>query len=258
LKKERPLESKAFFHEVIRMDTLHVSSLKPRMIAHRGLSGIEMENTCAAFVAAGNRSFFGIETDVHRTRDGQYIIIHDDDTLRVSGRSMTVEETDFDVLRALRLLDRGGQPGRGDLVLPTLREYVGICKKYEKTAVLELKNHFEQADIEAIIGIVRDEKWLENTIFISFDLPNMVCVRSLLPQQPAQYLIEEKVPEDLLDTLSRFRLDLDIDHHLLTKDLADACRERGIHINVWTVNTLEDARRMIALGVDFITSNILE
>ncbi len=49
------------------MDTLRLSAPKPRMIAHRGLSGIEMENTCSAFVAAGNRSYFGIETDVHVT-----------------------------------------------------------------------------------------------------------------------------------------------------------------------------------------------
>lgn len=240
------------------MDTLHVSALKPLMIAHRGLSGIEMENTCAAFVAAGNRSYFGIETDVHRTRDGQYVIIHDDDTRRVSGQSMTVEETDFAVLRSLHLLGRGGQPGRNDLVLPTLREYIQICKTYEKTAVLELKNHFEQADIEAIIAVIRAEGWLEHTIFISFDLPNVVCVRQLLPDQPAQYLIEDRVPEDLLSTLTRYHLDLDIDHALLTKELSDACHENGIKINVWTVNTLEDARRAIALGVDFITSNILE
>ena len=40
-----------------------LNSPKPLMIAHRGVSGLELENTCAAFVAAGNRSYFGIETD---------------------------------------------------------------------------------------------------------------------------------------------------------------------------------------------------
>ena len=240
------------------MNTLHLPSPKPRMIAHRGLSGIEKENTCSAFVAAGNRSYFGIETDVHRTRDGQFVIIHDDDTLRVSGQKMIVEETDFSTLRALRLLDRDGKPGRADLVIPILAEYIGVCRKYEKTAVLELKNHFEPADVERIIGIVREEGWLENTIFISFDLPNMICVRRLLPRQKAQYLIEGSVPEDLTDTLKRHRLDLDIEHGLLTKDLADACHGAGIEINVWTVNAPEDAARVIALGADYITSNILE
>ncbi len=240
------------------MDTIHLPSPKPRMIAHRGLSGIETENTCSAFVAAGNRSYFGIETDVHRTLDGQYVIIHDDDTLRVTGESLSVEGSTLSALRALRLRERDGAFPRADLLLPTLPEYIGVCRKYDKTAVLELKNHMEEADVGQIIAVIRDMGWLERTVFISFDLPNVVCVRRLLPDQKVQYLIENAVPDGLIDTLARHRLDLDIDHRLLTPPLARACKEAGIEINVWTVNTPEDARRVIDLGVDYITSNILE
>lgn len=93
------------------------------------MSGLEMENTASAFVAAGQRSYFGIETDVHRTADGQFIIIHDDNTKRVAGDEMIVEQTSFRTLRSLRLLDTDGQQGRGDLILPSLREYISICKK---------------------------------------------------------------------------------------------------------------------------------
>ena len=46
-----------------------------KMIAHRGVSAMETENSNAAFVAAGNRTYWGIETDVHRTKDGKFIII---------------------------------------------------------------------------------------------------------------------------------------------------------------------------------------
>ena len=100
-----------------------------KMIAHRGLSGLERENTCAAFVAAGNReTYWGIETDIHCTADGKYVIIHDDTTTRVSGVEMTVEETNFDTLRSLRLLDKERESVRWDLVLPTLEEYISICK----------------------------------------------------------------------------------------------------------------------------------
>ena len=240
------------------MDTLHLNDSRVRMIAHRGLSGLEMENTCSAFVAAGNRSHFGIETDVHCTSDGQFIIIHDDDTLRVTGDKMAVEETSFETLRSLRLKDRDGKRGRKDLVLPSLEEYIQICKKYGKTSVLELKNHMEPQDISRIIRVIQDEDWLDHTIFISFDLPNMICVRSLLPHQKAQFLIEEQVPADLMDTLQKYRLDLDIDYHLLTPELARQLIDAGIEINVWTVNTLEDARRMADYGVRYITSNIVE
>ena len=49
------------------MDTIKIcTENKPLMIAHQGGSGLELGNTNAAFVAAGNRSYFGIETDVHK------------------------------------------------------------------------------------------------------------------------------------------------------------------------------------------------
>ena len=238
-------------------DTLKLNGNKPKMIAHRGMSGIELENTCSAFVAAGNRSYFGIETDVHRTADGQFIIIHDDNTKRVAGDEMIVEKTCYETLRAIRLVDKDGAKGRKDLLMPSLREYIQICKKYEKIAVLELKNHFHPADIDSIIAIIREEEYLENTIFISFDLPNMICIRERLPEQKAQFLISEYT-DWLLDTLRKEKLDLDIKYVALTKERVDALHAAGIEVNCWTVDTLEDAQRMTEYGVDYITSNIVE
>lgn len=239
------------------MDTIHLGDTRVKMIAHRGMSGLEAENTASAFVAAGNRSYFGIETDVHVTADGEFIIIHDDQTGRVALDDMTVEKTTFETLRSLRLCDKDGQKGRKDLMLPSLLEYVRICKKYEKQSVLELKNHFESKEIDRIIEMIRSEGWLEHTIFISFDLPNMLCIRERLPQQPAQYLTKE-APEGLIDTLRAHSLDLDIKHTALTPELVTRLHEAGVKVNTWTVDTLEDAHRAVECGVDFITSNILE
>lgn len=233
---------------------LHAAGM--RMIAHRGLSGIERENTCAAFVAAGNRSYYGIETDIHRTKDGRYIVVHDDDARRVAGVNLCIEETDFDTLRAIRMNDLDGNP-RADLMFPSLEEYIRICRQYGKTSVLEIKNHFEPEDIGNVIAIVRGLGWLERTIFISFDLPNMLCIRELLPDQPAQYLTET-FGSDLLELLTAHRLDLDIYHRAVTPENVAACHEAGIQVNVWTVDTPEDAQRVMACGVDYITSNILE
>ena len=230
---------------------------KPLMIAHRGLSGLEKENTASAFVAAGHHTYFGIETDVHRTADGRFIIIHDDNTKRVSGDEVSVEETCFDTLRSIRLIDTDGTKGRGDLILPSLGEYIRICKKYEKTAVLELKNHFAPEDIQKIIAIIREEGYLDQVVFISFDLPNMICIRELLPNQRAQFLVS--TAEDwLVETLKKHRLDLDIKYSALTRELVEKVHGIGREVNVWTVNTLEDAEKMMELNVDYITTNILE
>ena len=73
-----------------------------RIIAHRGLSGLEPENTNAAFIAAGNRSFYGIEADVHKTADGKYVIMHDANTLRMSGDDIEIWKATYETLRSLR------------------------------------------------------------------------------------------------------------------------------------------------------------
>ena len=70
-----------------------------KIVSHRGLSGVELENTLAAFVAAGNRCCFGIETDVHVTADGKYVILHDDSTGRVGERDLPAENSTFAQLR---------------------------------------------------------------------------------------------------------------------------------------------------------------
>ena len=238
-------------------DTIRLNAPNVKMVAHRGLSGIELENTASAFVAAGNRSYYGIETDVHRTIDGKYICFHDDNTKRVGGDEMIVEKTTYETLRAIRLVDKDGQKGRKDLMMPSLKEYIQICKKYEKEAVLELKNHFKPEHVREIVDIIRDCGWLERTTFISFDLPNMICIRSLLPEQSAQYLTGE-VPAWLLDELIKNRLDLDIYFRVLKPELVEALHQNGLKVNVWTVDNPEDAQRMIEYGVDYITSNILE
>lgn len=227
-----------------------------KIIAHRGVSGLERENTCAAFIAAGNRSYFGIETDVHVTKDGKFIVFHDDTTDRLLGIHHVIEETDYETLRSLRLTDLDGTR-RGDLVLPSLEEYIRVCKKYGKECVLELKNHFEMKHIREIISIIRSEDWLDHTTFISFDLANCICVRQCLPDQRIQYLVQE-VTEEIISQLVQYGFALDADYRTITRERVAACRKAGIAVNVWTVNTVETAEKMLEFGVDYITTNILE
>lgn len=239
------------------MNTIKINHEGVMMVAHRGVSGLELENTHAAFVAAGNRSYYGIETDVHVTLDGKFICFHDDTTGRVAIDNMVVEETTFDTLRNLILADKDGKKGRNDLRMPTLQEYIQICKKYEKVAVLELKNTFIREDIVKIIDIIRSEDYLNKVTFISFSLDNMIVLRELLPEQPLQYLNKE-YSEELVETLCKYHLDLDIKFIALNAENIANLHAHGIKVNCWTVNEAEDADRLIADGIDFITTNILE
>ena len=75
------------------MDTIKINKKNVLMIAHRGVSGLETENTKEAFIIAGNKSYYGIETDVHVTLDGKFLICHDDNILRVTGKDLIIEQT---------------------------------------------------------------------------------------------------------------------------------------------------------------------
>ena len=240
------------------MDTIHLSNKgKTLMVAHRGVSGLEKENTMPAFVAAGNRSFYGIETDVHKTLDGKYVCIHDDTTARVAIDDMVVEKTTYDTLRSLMLCDTDGKKGRTDLRIPNLAEYINVCKRYGKYAVLELKNAFEEEDIYEICSIIEELEYLDHVVFISFCLDNLIFLREKYPTQPAQFLVST-FEDGLIDTLLEHKLDLDIRHKALDAEKIAACHAAGIFVNCWTVNDPEIAEKLIAAGVDCITTNILE
>lgn len=241
------------------MDTVKIDHGKTRMIAHRGLSGIERENTHAAFVAAGNRSYFGIETDVHKTVDGRFVIIHDEDTRRVSegAADIQVEQQPFAAMEQLRLPDRAGKIRR-DLCLPMLEEYIRICKQYDKVCVLELKNAFTPEDIGAIVEICRQEQYLHQVIFISFVLENCVCLRRLLPRQPIQRLLCREVDDAVIENLCRYRLELDCYYPALNRQLIARLHGLGIQVNGWTCDDPVAAAELIDAGIDFITTNILE
>ena len=226
------------------MDTVKIEHPNTKLIAHRGASALERENTAAAFVAAGNRSYYGIETDVHRTADGKDILIHDDTTTRVTGDTTLTVDMD--------------KSKRGDLILPTPEEYFSICRKYGKVAVFELKNRFTAEQIEEIVEIVRSTGHLEQTVFISFSHFNVKTVRALLPEAKVQYLYYGEITEEFVAGLKADRLDLDVRHDRLDETAMALLKREGIEVNCWTVDDPERARRLIELGVDYITTNCLE
>ncbi len=239
------------------MDTIKINKKDTKLVAHRGLSGLERENTNAAFVAAGNRSYWGIETDIHKTADGKYVVIHDDDTARVANKNLIVEESTYEELQSLSMKDIDDKTERCDLITPNLEEYISICKKYEKISVLELKNGFLKEDVQEIISIISQLGYIEKTIFISFNINNLVYVKEIRPEQNVQYLTGD-CKEKQFEVVLKYNMDIDHDCKTLTKELIDKFHNNGIVVNCWTCDDKLLAEELIAQGVDFITTNILE
>lgn len=242
------------------MNTIKFNSKNVKVIAHRGLCGLETENTYPAFVAAGNRSYFGIETDIHKTADSKFVIIHDQTTSRVTNETVNidVEASCFEALKDIILPDKDGSFERRDIRIPLLKDYLKICKKYEKTAVLELKNNFSENDIENLISEIKEEKYLDNMIFISFSLDNCLALRKALPNSKIQWILGHYNDEKVFDILVKNRLDIDLRYTALNAKIIKKLHRAGIEVNCWTCNSKEEAQKLVKMGVDYITTNILE
>ena len=140
------------------MDTVKINKNNTALIAHRGLSGIECENTAAAFVAAGNRSYFGIETDVHKTADGKFIIIHDDNTGRVCAENLPVENSNYDVEKIL------------DIVKNEYETDKLIFISFDYNNLVYIKELDNTATVQFLCGCPVDDALIEKLLKYGMDL----------------------------------------------------------------------------------------
>ncbi len=243
---------------IIMPNTIKIDNKKEtQFIAHRGLSGLELENSISAFVAAGNRSYAGIETDVHVTRDGKFVVFHDDTTGRLCDKDLKLGDTDYNTLKSLTLKPQNNRNVGSDFIIADLKDYLSICAFYDKVAILELKERMAPEHIAEIYAEVEKYYNPEKMIFISFFIENLIDLRAQQPNANIQYLVQ-KFDNDILNKLKQYNFDLDIGHWVCSKEVIDSCHANGIKVNVWTVDNPGDAERLIDYGVDYITSNILE
>ena len=241
------------------MDTIKIQKQQTLAIAHRGLSSLERENSLAAFIAAGQRSYFGIETDVRVTSDGIFVLMHDKNTARVSPDDLEIGDCTYEQLSSVRLFGYDGKTPRADLRIPRLSDYIAVCRRYEKKAILELKCNFTIEELQKIIDEFKEQDYLDHVIFISFGLDNLLNIRKLLPDVPAQYLRSETDDAHaLINRMVEEHLDLDVSYTMITREFVDECHAAGVLVNVWTVDNPETAAHMIECGVDFLTTNRLE
>ncbi len=228
------------------------------MVAHRGLFVADMGNSIPAFTDAAARTHYGIECDIHVTKDKRIVVNHDDDLGTTCDRSMVIEESLFADVRAARIKSIYGKEYKNDeMRIPTMEEYVNICRAGDKYCIIELKNRFATEDIKAVISEIEKLEYLHKVIFISFSLDNCIDIRTLLPEQPIQYLIVE-YNKQVLDALDKYDLDLDMHYHYMSAAVIREVHSHGHKVNAWTVDDPLHAEYLASWGIDFITTNYLE
>ena len=243
------------------MDTVKVENINIRMIGHAGLAGLVMVNTEEGFRYAGERSYYGIETDIRKTADGNFVCFHDPSLLASAGVDITIENSTVAEIKAVTLFDKKGSKtkDKGYKIL-SLAEYVGICKEYGKRAFIELKTPFTEEDVGRIIDIVAECGYIENSTFISFYYDNLLHVRKFLPAAKVGFAF--KTAGD--DVESRFKrivsdgISVNMSINVVTKEWIDRFHAAGLEVTCYTIDDKETAEKLVEMGVDYIITNILE
>ena len=104
---------------------------------------------------------------------------------------------------------------------------------------------------------IEEMGYLDCVTFISFNYDNLLRLRQIRPDASCQFLTCE-YSDELLERLRNDKIDLDIGFSALTAERVAAVHAAGLLVNCWTIDSAEDAQRLISYGVDFITTNIRE
>ncbi|MGN1042635.1 MAG: glycerophosphodiester phosphodiesterase [Christensenellales bacterium] len=227
-----------------------------RFIAHRGYSGKYFQNTVQAFKAAGQSGFFqGIETDVWSTADGVYVCCHDETPF--CDKSVKVTESLYDDIKDMPL-DLSSAGADVDLSLDyricTLSEYLNICYGYRKLAVIEIKQKFNREEAEALATFARGFVSWRNLIFCSFNKNVVDYVYDANPYVGIMLFTSDKTKATLYSAMG---YNVGVAKGVPTKKFVDGRHKKGEFVNAYTVNDSEEARALIGMGVDFITTDVV-
>ena len=229
------------------------------MVGHAGLASREMQNTIEAFEFAARRSYFGIETDIRKTLDGHFVCFHDADLIVAAGIESSVEKMTLEEIRNVTLFDvRGGETKERGYKIPTLEEYIEICKKYSKECFVELKVVYPKEDIAAIIEVIDSLGYLDRCTFISFYFDALRYVREAIPDARVGFTYTANTGEQYFERIVSDRFDVNISVTIITEELIKRFHDEGLKVACYTVDDPARAEELAQLGVDFIMTNRLE
>ena len=211
---------------------------------HRGAAGLEPENTLRSFRRACDLGVDRVETDVHLTRDGHLVCIHDATVGRTTDGSGPVREM---TLAEIRRLDAG----QGERV-PTLHEAIETVRG-RATLQIELKAEETPA---AVIQVLEETGMTAEEVLISgFDMGLIQEVQHRKPDLPVSLLFGDP-PSDALARARSLRAgSLAINLRFITREWVDEAHQAGLEIRAYNPDSREEMERVLALGVDGMGTN---
>lgn len=222
--------------------------------AHRGLSSVAPENTAPAIEEAGKAGYYAAEFDIMPTKDGQWILNHNDTVDKMTDGEGEVASFTYEELCKLTVDNGNGIENYPDLHFPTFETALELCDKYGMRAMVEVKGGTPE-DMASMLAVLKQFPAYENAIVIDFDEERLAKVRELDKDIELWYLLNTITEEDIAFAEENnmglaFNFGVPANYKMLR-----TARDKGITLASWTVDFPPVVDFLRLFGVKYITTN---
>ncbi len=233
----------------LEFDGIFLSNDPVKITAHRTGGYMASENSLEGIDASAALGVYGSETDIQRTKDGNYIINHDNSFKRLTGVDRKPGDMTLEEIRELRIRDTTGSGAL--LPVPTMEELLDRGKG-KITLFLELKGvSADRKMADDIVAAVRARDMVDEVILISLKADAIAYVEDTYPEFETGLLIFSG-----LGDVSRLKCDMIImEEEMTTLSRIAEIHDAGKKIGVWTVNTRDALHHFLDMEVDTIVTD---
>lgn len=245
------------YHKCVNTNNFGGKAVKQLIYAHRGASYDYPENTMLAFQKAVEQGADGIELDVQFTKDKKIIVCHDDNIDRTSNGTGFVEDMTYEELLEYDFGVFKGEAFAGEKI-PLLSQVLDLIKESGLLLNIEIKNRGEKVDglEDAVCNMVHEYELCDKVLYSSFDHEMLRRLKAYDPTAKIGALYSHS-PYNALEYMKG--LQVQAVHPgkkvVFAQDMCRKALEQGWEVNVWTVDTLEDAEPLVKAGVTSLITN---
>jgi glycerophosphoryl diester phosphodiesterase len=227
-----------------------------RILGHRGASADFPENTLEAFTGAMAQGADGVELDVMPCASGELVVCHDEVLERLAGKKLSVLHTRWDRLKEV---DVGTRLGFAPARIPLLVEVFDALPSHAWINV-ELKvDTVDDHGLALAVGQLLAERHLEERVFVSsFNPLALVRLARAFPSLKRGFLLDPDrawAPQAWGWLPLVARTSVHPHFSACTPSRVNRWHAHGWEVAAWTVDELDEARRLRASGVDWLITN---
>ena len=217
--------------------------MPPKIMGHRGAKALEPENTLRSIRRALDLGVQAVEIDVHLSRDGHLMVMHDATVERTTGGTGRVDQMSREELRRL-------DAGLGEKI-PTLDEVVGLVGARAQLFI-EMK---DPGAVETLAAFMANGELFDRAWVISFWHPALQELHVLEPRiRTGVLFVGCPVDPPALAQAAQAQA-LVLNYQYVTPALVQSARRAGLSVAVWNIDTVADLEPVLPLELDYIGSN---